>query len=83
MTLHWWFLTPTLVLMALALLLFLVRRGERATGKVLFWILPPVSWSRESHPELFKFRQAGLWIPIGIFVLASMAFFAEFLGIVQ
>jgi hypothetical protein len=83
MTLHWWFLTPAIIFTAIGLILFLVRRRERETGHVIFWIGTPVSWSREDHPGHFKFRQTGLWIPIGIFALASVGFFLQFLGLVR
>jgi hypothetical protein len=83
MTIVWGYLPGTLFCAFITLVLFLVRRGERDSGKALLFLATPVSWSREHNPVRFKIRQALFWVPIAIFGLAGLAFLAEFLGIVQ
>ena len=61
--------------------LYLMRRLEDRTGKAYLLFINPPGWTRAKHPTLFKLRLASYWIGISTFGLATLAFWAEFLGI--
>ena len=82
MTLHWWFLMPSTICSALSVALFYVRQAEQRNGRALLgWNF--LSWNAERYPTLFKMRIASYWLFIGFFGIAALAFFAQFLGIVN
>ena len=82
MTFVWGYLPGTLFCTAIAVLSYLVMRAEQEGGRALLgWGL--MSFNAERFPTLFKWRLASYWLVISIFGLAALAFFAEFLGILE
>jgi len=82
MTIVWGYLPGTIFCAAVAVASYFVRRAEQQSGRALLgWSV--LSWNVERYPTLFKIRIASYWLVIVVFGLAGLAFFAEFLGIVQ
>jgi hypothetical protein len=82
MTLHWWFLTPTLISALIAAAAFYVRKAEDERGEALYGIAFPPLLSRERYPTIFKLRLASWWLLVAFGVAGAVGFGIQFLGLV-